>query len=119
MFAELLFSGRGWLLPAAAFLALTLLLLFWTYRAGATDGWVRLLGASRKSLGILALAFCLLEPLWSGERARPGANFFAVLADNSQGMQIKDRNQQRSRGELLASALTSTKAAWQTSLEEN
>jgi len=25
------------------------------------------------------------------ERARPGANYFAVLADNSQGMKIKDR----------------------------
>ena len=93
MLAALLISGRDWLLPAAGFLALTLLVLFWTYRTGIVDLKVRFFCGFLKLLGILALAFCLLDPLWTGERARPGANFFAILADNSQGMQIKDRNE--------------------------
>ena len=47
----------------------------------------------------------LLEPLWSGLHARPGANIFAIVADNSQGLQIKDRGETRSRGEVLRELL--------------
>ena len=50
-----------------------------------------------KVVGLAALALCLLEPLWLGQRARPGGNLFAVLADNSQGMGIKDQGASRSR----------------------
>ena len=68
---------------------------------------------------LLLLTACLLDPLWSGQRARPGANLFAVVADNSQGMQIRDRGDLRSRGDLLHAALTSDKADWRAKLEEN
>jgi len=66
----------------------------------------------------LALAACLLEPLLSRERARPGANYFALLADNSQGMKIKDRGATRSRGENLQALLTGDHTAWQPVLDE-
>jgi uncharacterized membrane protein len=72
-----------------------------------------------KLLGLLALAACLLEPLWTGQRARPGANYFVVLADNSQSLQVKDRNQPRSRGEMLKTVLATDKPGWQLKLEEN
>src|SRR5256885_2426142 len=70
-------------------------------------------------LGLLLLAACLLDPLWSRQRARPGANLFVVIADNSQGMQIKDRGETRSRGELLREMLTADKADWRARLDEN
>ena len=40
-----------------------------------------------KAAALAALALCLLEPLWFGEHVRPGANLFAVMADNSQSLQ--------------------------------
>jgi uncharacterized membrane protein len=72
-----------------------------------------------KVLGLAALLTCLLEPLWSGQRARPGANLFAIVADNSQGLQIKDRGETRNRGEVLRDILDPQRGAWQGKLEEN
>jgi len=114
-----LISGRDWLVPGAIILALVLLLLAWSYRRAPGGGGFRALCLFLKLLGVLALAACLLEPLWTRERARPGANYFAVLADNSQGMKIKDRGASRTRGENLMAALTAEKPAWQPVLEEN
>jgi hypothetical protein len=113
------FSGQGWLVPGAIILASVLLLLAWSYRRAPGGGGFRALCLFLKLLGVLALAACLLEPLWTRDRARPGANYFAVLADNSQGMRIKDRGATRTRGENLMAALTAEKPAWQPALEEN
>ena len=117
--ATLFISGRDWFAPAIAFLAVASFFLFWAYQRAPVSGGVRFLCVFLKLLGIVALAACLLEPLWSGQRARPGANFFVVLADNSQGMQIKDRGESRSRGQFLNGLLTSAKAGWQSKMEEN
>jgi hypothetical protein len=117
--AAILISGRGWLIPGVIFAVLVLLLLAWSYRRAAGGGGFRALCLGLKLLGVLALAACLLEPLWTRERARPGANYFAVLADNSQGMKIKDRGAARSRGENLLAALASDKPAWQPVLDES
>jgi uncharacterized membrane protein len=69
-------------------------------------------------LGLAALAACLLEPLWSTQRARTGANLFAVVADNSQGLQIKDNGASRTRGELLRDMLNPQRTGWQGSLDD-
>jgi len=61
---------------------------------------------------------CLLEPLLSKQRAKPGANYFVVLADNSQGMQIHDRGQPQSRGEQIKKVLGAS-GTWQQTLAEN
>ena len=86
MVAALFLSGRDWMWPALLFLAGGLAVVFWSYRQVPGGGWARAACICLKLLGIAALTACLLEPLWSGQRAKPGANFFAVLADNSQGM---------------------------------
>src|SRR6266699_519495 len=117
--ATLVISGREWLWPLATFLAVALLALAWAYGRAAAGGAIRGVCIFLKALGLLTLAACLLEPLWSGERARPGANLFLVLADNSEGMQIKDRGETRSRGELLHAMLTADKADWRAKLDEN
>ena len=61
--------------------------------------------SSIKLLGVAALVFCLLEPLFTRETARPGANLFLQIADNSKGMRIKDRGRTQSRGEQLRALL--------------
>ena len=115
--ATLIFEGRSWLWFAAGAVALALGLLVWSYRATNRGGFAGLcLGL--KLLGFTALAICLLDPLWSRPRVRPGANLFAVMADNSQGLQIKDRGQKQSRGQSLRDLLNPQRGSWQGVLEQ-
>jgi len=72
-----------------------------------------------KLLGLAALLGCLLDPLWSTQRAKPGANFLAVVADNSQGMTIKDVGETGTRGDALTNLLTAQSGDWQGQLEKN
>jgi hypothetical protein len=116
--ATLLFSGRDWLLVAAGFAVVALFLLIWSYARSRVSGGLRVVCLLLKLLGVLALVACLLEPLWTSERARPGANYFVVLADNSQGMKIKDRGALKSRAENLQALLVGDKLSWQPQLEE-
>src|SRR3954471_10231880 len=118
LFSALTFSGWNWLWPAVAFLALCVLILAWSYRATTGSPGVRALCLTLKIVGIAALLACLLEPFWTSQRARPGANLFAVLADNSQGLQIKDRGESKTRGEVLRNLLDPATALWQLKLSE-
>ena len=111
MFSAITFSGTDWLWPlAAAMVAAALLVIRGIARSPATAP-VRFACATLKLLGIGALAVCLLEPIWSRTQVKPGANFFAVLADNSQGMQVKDRGSSSTRGEQMRQA---QKCSWGT-----
>lgn len=118
LIAALTFSGWNWLWPAAGVLAATLVLLAWGYWA-APPSTARWLGPVLKLLGVAALAACLLEPLWSGQRARPGANLFAVLADNSQSLQIHDSGDPQSRGDTLRTVVSPATSPWQADLAED
>jgi hypothetical protein len=113
--ATLTFSGETWLWPLAGFLAAAALILFWSYRA-APAGALRWVCLGLKVAALVALALCLLEPLWFGARARPGANLFAVLADNSQSLQIKDAGAAQSRGAGLRQLLDPSPGSWLVSL---
>ncbi|MBL9202544.1 MAG: hypothetical protein JNL39_18680 [Opitutaceae bacterium] len=115
MTSSLTFSATHWLVPVLVFAGVAVLVLFWSYRAavGHPLRWVCL---GLKALGLAALALCLLEPLWLGQRARPGANLFAVVADNSQGLQVRDRGETESRGAGLRRLLDASVSPWQSSL---
>jgi uncharacterized membrane protein len=93
-----------WLAVALAATVVLLVLLLVSYRRAVVASiGVRLVAAGLKVGAILILAACLLEPLFSGQRARPGANKFALLADNSQSMMLKDQGLRQTRGEELKS----------------
>src|SRR5688572_10364680 len=117
--ATVVISGREWLLPAMGFVAVAGVLLLWSYRRAPVRGPIGGICFALKMLGVLALAGCLIEPLWTGQRARPGANFFAILADNSQSMQIKDRSEKLTRGEKVRAALGSEESGWQMKMEND
>jgi uncharacterized membrane protein len=118
MAQTLIWSGLNWSWFAIGGLALVLLLLVWSLRTSPAGplAWV---SAILKFLGFTALAACLLEPLSSGLRARPGANLFAIVADNSQSLQISDRGSERTRAQQLADLLNPQHSHWQSTLEEN
>jgi len=116
--ATLVFSAQNRLwLVGAAFVTI-LAAVCWSYRRGphAAVQWVC---GALKITGVAALCVCLLEPLWSGQRARPGANVFAILADNSQSLQIKDSREAKSRGDALKALLNPKQGRWQAALEDN
>ncbi len=119
MESSLTFSSWNWLWPAIAFVALALAILIWSYRNSiGHPPAVRALCLVLKAVGMIALALCILEPLWLGQRARPGANLFAVLADNSQGLQIHDPGDTKSRGDALRGLLDLQSRQWQSTLSE-
>ena len=114
----IVFSGLHWLWPAAGLLVFGAGLVLWSYRR-APAMWVRGICPLLKLAGLTALGLCLLEPLWLGQRARSGANLFAIVADNSQSLRIKDRSAAISRGEMLRALLNPQRESWQATLEDN
>jgi len=118
MFLTLIFPGWNWLWCAAGLTGVAFLTLFWSYRA-SLPGATRWVCVSLKMLGFAALAACLLEPMWSGQRVKPGANLFALLADNSQGLQVMDRGEKHTRGDVIRDLLNPQASSWQGALEQN
>jgi uncharacterized membrane protein len=117
--ATIVLSGRFWLVPCLIALAVLVGALVWGSRSNVAERWVFVLCGSLKLAGAGALALCLLEPLWVSQRARPGANIFGLIADNSQSLQVKDAGQPRSRGEQLREQLAIDPQHWQSALEQN
>ncbi|MCX5644219.1 MAG: hypothetical protein NTZ17_05985 [Phycisphaerae bacterium] len=108
-----------WVWPVAALLLTTVALLVWSYRRVPQAGPMPRIAFGLKLLGVLALALCLIEPLWSGRRAKTGANLFVVVADNSGGMTIHDAGAVQSRGEVLQGSLKTGETGWLAAIAEN
>ena len=114
--AVLTLSGLDWLWPVVVLALLGAAGIWWSYSRAPGGGW-RAAGALLKLAGLGLLAWCLLEPLWSQPRARPGANLLAIVADTSQGLQVRDRGEAATRAEELQARLGPAGGDWQTRLE--
>ncbi len=108
---SLIWGSPEWLIGAVALVVPALAVLAWGYIRATGSRGLRLGGATLKLAAIVALAACLLEPLLSGVRPRPGANVFAVVVDDSQSLQVRDRGESASRGDGFR-ALLAPDAAW-------
>ena len=108
-----------WVWPVAALLLVSLGLLVWSYRRAPQAGPMPRIAFGLKLLGMLALVLCLIEPLWSGRRAKTGANLFVVVADNSSSMNVRDTGDSQSRGAVLQGVLKSGQAGWLPAIAEN
>ncbi len=80
-------ANPGWAGPALGLLAVGALVTFLSYRR--TGHWG---AAGLKLLAFTLVALCLVEPSWSTERARPGANVLAVVVDASRSMRLAGRD---------------------------
>ncbi|MCA9131628.1 MAG: hypothetical protein KDA45_00665 [Planctomycetales bacterium] len=90
----------------------------WSYSARSSLSGLRLWAMLLKTLAVVALGFCLLEPMQRLQRARPGANVVAVLVDNSRSMEIRPAGERQSRVAKLRQPLDS-QAAWQSRLAQD
>ena len=115
MTGGLTFGNASWLLPVLALWAAAAVLSVLAHRR--LDPSLRSnAGLALRLGGFTVLALALLEPSWSRPRARPGANFFAVLADDSRSLQLAGGD-----GRPLGAALQRQLAAgsdWQRRLSE-
>jgi uncharacterized membrane protein len=117
--ANLIIGNRDWLLPSLGLFAVALFVLWQAYRNTSVDRRIQLASIALKTVGFALLVAFLVEPLWSGTRARPGANIFLLLADNSQSLTIRDDVNQPTRGETLKRLLNDNKADWRVRLEQD
>lgn len=118
MLASLTIAARDWVWPALLFFGAGLALTFFSYARSNVSASTRTLGLLLRAIGLAALAACLVDPMWTDSRPRPGANTFAILADNSQGMEVKDNGATKTRAEELRDLLAQDKAPWQMTLAE-
>jgi uncharacterized membrane protein len=114
---NIVFSGQNWLVPAILWLGLAVALLLFSYWRLNSPLRVKQICFALKLVGFALLILCLLEPLWTEKRAKPGANVMAILADNSQGMQIRDQGATESRGEDLLHLLVDEPGQWRDELD--
>lgn len=118
MLASLTISAREWVWPAVLFFSAGLALAIFSYARSTADSRTRLIGLMLRAVGLAALAACLIDPMWTDTRPQAGSNMIAIMADNSQGMQIKDNGVAQTRGEELRNLVAQDKAPWQMKLAE-
>lgn len=107
-----------WVTGVAVLWAVATAAILWSYARAQTSLGIRLGAAMLKGSGITLLLLILLEPLFTGKRARPHANAFVVLADNSQSLLIHDDHSDRTRGDWMRELLTKEQG-WHTRLAQD
>ena len=115
----IVFLSRDWFPVAAVAAVLVIFVSFWGYRRSRLPIHLKFIGIILKTLGVLLLCFCLLEPQWVEKKAKPGANFIAVLADNSQGMKIRDAGSTTYRSDQIAAVLKQLPGERQQAQDQN
>ena len=109
-------SGKEWLLPVVLALVVAVGFVLWAYRKAPTDRKTRRICIGLKVLGIVLLLLCLVDPMVTEERAKPGGNLLALVADTSEGLNLADAGASRSRGGILQAALEAKSDNWQDKL---
>lgn len=117
-FAAVVLGARTWLAPAILLIAAALAMLAWNLSRGRPRGWAGVVAPVLKSLGIVLLGVCLVEPLYTGTRPRPGSNLFLVVADTSRSLQLTNPGERDSRGAGVQKRLAPD-AEWLTRLGQD
>lgn len=115
---SLVLGARDWTLVAGILVAAVAILAIWSYSARSNLSGLRFLTVLLKTAAVVALAFCLLEPMRRIERPRPGANVMALVVDNSRSMEMRPPGETTSRIDRIRSDLRND-AAWQSRLAQD
>lgn len=118
LIADIILGAPDWRAPAAGLAALSLGLIVWAYLRLPSFNAPRFFAALLKLFGMASLIVCLIEPMYSGIRPRPGSNLFLIVADNSRSLGIHDGPRVMSRGDTMQRALDK-EASWQVRLAQD
>src|SRR4051812_2122174 len=91
--------------PAIAAGLLGVLLVAVSYFRAQAPPKIKLACAALKALGLLALLACFLEPLWTSEHPKPGANKLALVVDNSGSLRVQGKGEKETRDEAVRRSL--------------
>ena len=119
LLGSVVIPASPWIWLAVLVVVVVVAFMVWSYRRSPEFGVIHGIAFFLRLLGVLVLALCLIEPLWSGRRAKSGANLFLVVADNSSGMGIRDQGESGSRGDILQAAMQAEESDWQDTLAYN
>jgi len=103
--AQVHLGAPHWIAGAVVLVILAAGVTIWSYGWSRSRIGLRATAALFKIAGILALVACLVEPLYTGTRPRPGSNLFLVVADNSRSLQLSDHNSRQTRGQVVQGLL--------------
>lgn len=103
--AKLVFPTSDFLWPAIILLALSGSLITLGYRHAPLSRNRKWAAGSLKMIGFSLLAFCILEPVWTGQSTKKGANHFVVLADNGMSLDVVDSAYTATRAAMLSKLL--------------
>ncbi|MBX3438429.1 MAG: hypothetical protein KF861_13135, partial [Planctomycetaceae bacterium] len=116
--AMLVVGDRAWIIPAAVVLGVSVIAVAFAYARTIADVRTRAWAVVPKVIGFALLAACLIDPLWTTVRAKPGENVFVLLADNSASLTIQGAGG-RARGDGLRAELANSESPWQVRLAQD
>lgn len=117
-FEEIAFGRPEWFYFVLTAAVLLSAFTIWSYRrSGMPLAW-KLLAVGLRTVGVVLLLICLLEPLGSLQRPKSQANVFAVLMDNSQSMGILMQEASKLNSTDLEQSL-GDESAWQRRLADD
>jgi uncharacterized membrane protein len=119
LLGSVIFPISSWVWIGAVLLVVSLILLAWSYHRAAGFNIFYIIAFCLRLFGISVLILSLVEPLWVGRRTKTGENLFLVVADNSSGMNIHDRDMSLSRGQILEAELKGANSDWLSALANN
>jgi uncharacterized membrane protein len=116
--ADIVLGARNWLGPAILLSGAAIALLVWSTIRTTRPGWVRNVSTLLKAAAIAMLGVCLVEPLYTGTRPRPGSNLFLVVADTSRSLELSNQGAGKSRGAVVQEQLR-PESGWLTRLAQD
>ena len=115
---RMMLGAPHWVVPALILAGLAVATVIWNYVRGRSIGAVGWVAGGLKLCAIGLIAFCLLEPMQSGERPRPQANVMPILVDNSLSMTLAVEPGGETRGQRVLASV-SPNSAWRTRLDQD
>lgn len=112
LIAALRWGSPSWQPLAIAVAVGAIVVLAWRTFLQRDRGW---LASMLKLVALALLAACLVEPLWTQQRARPHENLLLVVVDNSRSLTITDDSGEP-RSSSVVELVEDEDADWQVTL---
>ncbi|MCM8540287.1 MAG: hypothetical protein NE328_08430, partial [Lentisphaeraceae bacterium] len=111
-------ASDGWLIPIIISSIVVIGLVFWLYKTNPAGKQTPFVCYLLKTLAIILLLICLLNPQMVSRDSKKGETGFIVLADNSRSMELKSPGTEKSQADVLKTMIEEGKTTWLHELNE-